>query len=66
MGKKTIPYTVTNSFFYVKESAEPLPFMTIAPDKVDHDVILNGKSEPVDHSDFLRQLGKSIKNLKNC
>lgn len=64
MGKKTIPYTVTNSFFYVKDSADPLPFLTIASDNVNATVNPNEKEEPADHSEFLKQLGKNIRSLK--
>lgn len=64
VSKKNIPYTVTNSFFYVKDSVEPLPFLTIAPNKVNTNTDSSEKSQPIDHSDFLRQLGESIRNLK--
>lgn len=35
--------------------------MTIAHDKVDYE----NTQEPMDHSDFLRNLGKGIRNLRN-
>lgn len=60
MNDKTIPYTVTNSFFYVEESDEPLPFLTTNIDSK-----INPNNTDINHSDFLRQFGKGLKSLNN-
>lgn len=62
-GQMRHKYTEENSSFYVEDSVEPLPFLTIAPNKVDPED--PNKSVPIDHSDFLRNLGKSIRNMRN-
>lgn len=63
-GKRIIPYTQTNSMFYIKDSAEPLPFLTIAPNKVDSDSNEVKNMKPADPSEFLHELGRSIQKMK--
>lgn len=62
-GQMRHKYTEENSFFYVEDSSEPLPFLTIAPNRIDSEN--SNKSEPIDHSDFLRNLGESIRIMRN-
>lgn len=66
IDKKSIPYTVENSFFYIKGDldAESLPFITIAPKKTNLDSEKANNVKPADHSDFLREFGKGIQKLK--
>lgn len=61
MAKKTIPYTVTNSFFYVKDASKPIRFQPIAPEKVNPQP--KGRSEPKEDFDFMKTLKDSIKNM---
>lgn len=61
MAKKTIPYTVTNSFFYIEDSAEPLEFQAIPPEKVN--IQPKSENEPKKDFDFMKQFRDSIKNL---
>lgn len=64
-GKRIIPYTQTNSFFYIEDSAEPLEFDTgeplIDPSKVNPQP--QGGNTPEDDCDLMKRLRKSIKNL---
>ncbi len=67
---RTIPYKVKNSFFYIEESTLVRPFLAAAPSPVPSQVHrptigTDAKSKPNDHAYFMRQLGRSIRNLGN-
>lgn len=69
MQKKTIPYTCTNSFFYIENSAEPLEFQPMAPEQAEQFLkntkgdIEESESELKKTKNLMKQFVKSIKNL---
>lgn len=70
MQKKTIPWTVENSFFYIKNASKPIRFTPIAPEKVNPQPKGGTTPEYLEtiykkHAQFMKKLKESINNLDN-
>lgn len=59
MSHGPIPLKVTNSFFYVKNSVEPMPCVMLEKDR-DEAESEAYKKEPRDHMKFLNNFIKNI------
>lgn len=62
MSYGTIPLKVTNSFYYIKNSVKPLPYVMLATDINITELDKIEDYEPKGNMNFLENLKKNIKH----